>query len=288
MAGARRRRDVPGRCRGPPAPVAAPARDGRSRRAQRLPRRPVGSAPAHVELPRDDDLRHRGGRRGHDRAGPRHPRAGARQGPARSRLPRQRPPPAALGARRRGVQLPHRPPALRPGAADRGGGRHLRRAVGPGRGPPRGDRPPDDGGRPRCRAHGVPARARGDGRGSGCRALPPPRPATAVGGAPGLRAHRDRGRRRAARVGAASAAPAARGTRPRPWRPASAGSVPARCAGRWPASPRSVSWRPRGPEPPRRCSSRAPRCGRGCAPCSGASRRPWRASRPACSATSPR
>ena len=58
----------------------------------------------------------------------------------------------------------------------RRGGRHLRRAVGPGRGPPRGQRPPDDGGRPRRRAHGVPARARGDGRGAGCRALPPPRP----------------------------------------------------------------------------------------------------------------
>ena len=102
----------------------------------------------------------------------------------------------------------HQRYALEPLTAARG--RHLRRPVGPGRGPARGDRPPDDGGRPRRRPHGLPARARGDRRGAGCRPLPAARPAPAVGGAARLRAHRDRGRRRAARVGAACAAPAAR------------------------------------------------------------------------------
>ena len=68
---ARRRVDVRRRHPRPAAAVAAPAGDGGGRPALRLPRRPVGTPPAHQHLPGRDDVRHDRGRRprGPHRAG---------------------------------------------------------------------------------------------------------------------------------------------------------------------------------------------------------------------------
>ena len=156
-----------------------------------------------------------------------------------------------LGARRRGAQLPHRPPAVRRDPAERRGGRHLRGAVGAGGHPARRHRPADHGGRARRGPDRLPARARGHRRGAGRRAVPAARPTTAVAGPAGLRADRLGRRGPPARVGATGPAAACRrpGHRRSPAGPAT--SAPGRCAGRWTASPRSVSW-PRGPEPARR------------------------------------
>ena len=159
----------------------------------------------------------------------------------------ERPAAAALGARRRGAQLPHRAPALRRAAPVARRGRHLRRAVGPGRGAARGDRPADDRDRARRGPGRGPARARGDRRGPRRGPVPPARPAPAVGGATRLRPDRVRRGGAAAPVGPARAAAPGRRAGHGAGRWCRATSAPVPCGGRWRASPRSVSW-PRGPE----------------------------------------
>ena len=216
-------------------------------------RRPVGPAAAHLALPRDDDLRHRRGRRGRDRAGARHPRAGARQATRRAA-------PTAPATRTccAGCTSPRRTASSPPTSATpcepltAGGGRHLRRAVGPGRGPARGDRPPDDGGRasaPPSTAYRPELEATDEAREAArFLLLDPPLPWVARPGY-GLIAT---GRRRAC-------CPAGRGGRCAcplggPGASARVGGRPgtrhrAPCAGRWPGWPRSVSSPRRGPDP---------------------------------------
>ena len=61
------------------------------------------------------------------------PRTGQRHAARRDAVRRRRPAPAAVGARRRGRQLPARAPGLRPAPARPGGRRRLRRADGASR-----------------------------------------------------------------------------------------------------------------------------------------------------------
>ena len=216
LAGQRRRRDVPRRARGAAAPVAAPPRDGRRGRAQRLQGRPVGTVAAHQPLPRDHDLRDRGRRRAGDRARPVGAPPRPRHRRPRPRLRRRRPAPPAVGARRGGAgRFLDRVPVVRRDAAHRRRGRPLRRPDHPRRDPARRDRPAAHGGGARAGDRGLPARARehpGRPRGDAVHAA---QSAPADDRAARIRADRGGGGRAAARLGAAIAPAAAvrRGSR---------------------------------------------------------------------------
>ena len=130
-AGARRCVDVRRWAARAASAVAAPAGDGRRRRALRLPRRPVGPAAPHQHLPGGDHVRPGGRRAARGRQGARHPPRvrgdGARRPPVRG----VRPAPAGVGAHRRGGQLPARAPALRRAAAGPGRPGRVRRRHRP-------------------------------------------------------------------------------------------------------------------------------------------------------------
>ena len=143
---ARRRRDV---CRRSPRAAAAdapPGGDDRGRRALRLPPRHARAARPHQHLPRGHDVRSRRRRPAGRRRRTPDPRAGLRHHARRHALPRHRPAPARVGARRRDRQLPARAPGLRPAPAGPGGSGRVRRAdrgrsrassASPSRRPPR-------------------------------------------------------------------------------------------------------------------------------------------------------
>ena len=158
--GARRRLDVRRRHARPAPAVPAPGRDGGGRGALGLPRRPVGPAGADQHVHRDDDLRHDRRRDRSDRPGPPGARADPWRHARRDRVRRERPDAAALGARRRGGQLPARAPRVRAAAPRCRRCRRVRRAGVPRGRRARGGAGAGVDGRAGEGAGGVPARAR--------------------------------------------------------------------------------------------------------------------------------
>ena len=162
------RRDVRRRVARAAAAVAAPTGDGRRRRAQRLPHRPVASAPAHRRLPGGDHVQSHGrGGAGSCASAP-CTSARRRRRAGRPPLRRQRSAPVAMGARRRGRQLPRRASALRRDAAARPRSATSTCARWPSSralgvpAPPESERParPDPPSAPSSRARPPPARRR--------------------------------------------------------------------------------------------------------------------------------
>ena len=186
--GARRRLDVRRRHARPAPAVPAPGGDGGGRGALGLPRRPVGPAGADEHVHRDDDLRHDRRRDRRDRPGPPGARADPWRHARRDRVRRERPDAAALGARRRGGQLPARAPGVRAAASRRRRCRRVRRAGVPRGRRARGGAGAGVHGRAGEGAGGVPARARPVDGGARRGRLPPARATRAAPAATRLRA----------------------------------------------------------------------------------------------------